>query len=324
MKKTILVTGGAGYIGSAMVDKLIKNNYEVVVLDNLSTGKKSLVHKNAIFYECDITKQLLLLRSIFYRYKFDAVIHFAGYKAVEESMNNPVKYSDNLIGLTNILNNMVKHKINKIIFSSSAAVYGEPDYNPIDEKHKTTPINYYGFLKLTCEQLINWYSLTTNIVGINLRYFNVVGDAGLNYLDPKPKNVLPIIFDFITGKRKDFNIFGNDYNTFDGTCVRDYIDINDLIDAHLLSLEVNNSHTINLGTSTGFSVLELIRAVEGVINKIIEFNYVNRRVGDPDELVASNSKALEILNWSPKVDIKKSIKSMYDVYTKERGIKNGK
>lgn len=309
----ILVTGGAGYIGSAVVKVLIaKGDSIVVVVDNLSKGKKELVEAQAKFYQGDLTNAEFL-NQVFSENKIDVVIHFASYKAAGESMSSPEKYSDNIVGLINLLNCMIKFNVLKIIFSSSAAVYGNPQYNPIDEKHPLAPINYYGFTKLECERIVEWYCALKNIVGVKLRYFNVAGDAGLNYVDPDAQNIFPIIKEVLNGEREELTIFGNDYDTPDGTCIRDYIDINDLADAHVLALQLKDSEIINLGTGKGASVLELIKTFEELSGKIIRYIVGQRREGDPAVLVASNEKAKRVLGWEPKVSIKEMVRSTLNV-----------
>ena len=314
MKKTILVTGGAGYIGSAAVASLILEGYNVIVADNLSKGLLRLVDKKAKFYEVDLIDKKGLQR-IFKENKIDAVMHFAAYKSVEESMQNPVKYSDNIMGTINLLNCMTEYKVNKIIYSSSAAVYGLPKYNPIDEQHPTTPINFYGFTKLQCEQIIDGYSKVHGLKYISLRYFNVAGDAGLMYIDPYALNVLPILMEVVFQKRKQFTIFGVDYDTRDGTCIRDFIDINDLVKAHILALDINENGIINLGTSHGVSVKELIEKTIQVTGKKFHYESKGRRKGDPSTLVASNKKALKLLGWKPTKGINEMIKNTHKAYT---------
>jgi UDP-glucose 4-epimerase len=308
----ILVTGGAGYIGSIAVKKLIEKGYSVTVVDNLSKGKKELVDKKAKFIKLDLTDKNLI--SVFQKNKFDAIIHFSAYKAVEESMVDAVKYSDNISGMINLLNCMVKSKTQKIIFSSTAAVYGMPEKEIIDEKTPTNPINYYGYTKLAMEQIIEWYNKIHKIQYIALRYFNVAGDGGLNYTDPEAKNIFPIISEVISGKRKILTIFGTDYNTDDGTCVRDYIDVNDLVDAHILAINKNFNGILNLGTGKGYSVKELVKAFSEVLGKKIPTEYGKRREGDPAKLVASNKKAKKILGWNPKVKLKEMIKTTLKAY----------
>lgn len=307
--KTILVTGGAGYIGSVCVHKLISLGYKVIVIDNLSKGMKHLIHKDAEFYQLDLKDSLEKP----FRNQIHAVIHFAAYKAVGESMENAPKYSDNITGTINLLNHMVKHNVKKIIFSSTAAVYGIPEYTPLNEDHPTNPENFYGASKLECERILAWYSRIHNLQYVSLRYFNVVGDA-LNYLDPEPENILPIIMEVITKKRSQLTIFGDDYNTRDGTCLRDYIDVNDLIDAHIKALELNTNEIINLATSNGTTVLELIKLTEKALQTKLNFKRGDRRKGDPGVVIASNKKALDLLKWKPTTPLLESIKSTYKAY----------
>ena len=311
----ILVTGGAGYIGSVAVKELSKIGHNVIVIDNLSKGSTNLVDKKAKFYKVDLVDKEKL--SSVFQNKIDVVMHFAAYKAVEESMQNPEKYSHNIIGTINLLDLMAKHNVKKIIFSSTAAVYGHPNYTPVDEKHPTKPINYYGFTKLECEKIIDWYAKIYDISYVSLRYFNVAGDSGLNYVDPEAKNIIPIIMEVLSEKRDKLTIFGNDYNTKDGTCVRDYIDINDLVKAHILALDIDTNEIINLGTSTGVSVRELVQHTIDATNKSLKYEFGLRRAGDPPILVTSNEKAKKLLGWIPKNNIREMIKSTYEAYNKK-------
>lgn len=309
----ILVTGGAGYIGSVAVKELIKQNHSVVVIDNLSKGKKELVNENAKLCIGDLTDRKFV-EEVFSNNKFDAVIHFAGYKAVEESMFDAPKYSQNIIGTITLLDSMVKYKVPKIIFSSSAATYGMPETDVLTEESKTNPINYYGFTKLDDEKIMAWYDQIHNIKFIALRYFNVAGDGGLNYIDPDAKNILPIIMEYIFGKRDKLKVFGDDYQTPDGTCVRDYIHVLDLVDAHIKALSVKDSYIINLGSNNGFSVKQLIEATEKITGKKIIYEVAPRREGDPATLIASNKLAKKILNWESKRTIDEMISSTYKAY----------
>ena len=311
--KTILVTGGAGYIGSVAVKTLLGKGYEVIVVDNLSKGIRRLVDKKAKFYEVDLVDKHELDK-VFSENKVDAVMHFAAYKAVGEGERNAVKYSDNVTGTINLLNLMVQYHIKKLIYSSTAAVYGMAEESPVTENSLTVPINNYGVTKLACEMLIEGYSKAHGINYVSLRYFNVAGDGGLNYLDPAPENVLPILMEVLIGERDKFTIFGNDYDTRDGTCIRDYIDVNDLVDAHVLALDVKGNEVINLGTSTGVTVKELVDIVIEVTGMKFDYEYGARREGDCAELVASNEKARKILDWKPKRSIKDMIKSTYEAY----------
>lgn len=308
--KTILVTGGAGYIGSVAVKALLDKGYSVVVVDNLSKGKKELVDSRAKLFELDLVDDL---DSVFSE-GIDSVIHFASYKAVEESMTDAVKYSDNILGTVNLLNAMVKFNVKKIIFSSTASVYGMPSVDVLTEETPVNPINYYGFTKLECEKFISWYSKVYSIDFVNLRYFNVAGDGGLNYVDPDAKNIFPIIMDVLFGRRDKLVITGDDFDTRDGTGVRDYIDVNDLVEAHILALDADFKGVINLGTSSGVSVKELVKYTEEVVGQKIPVEIGPRRDGDPATVIASNKKAKEILGWEPKVEIKEMIRTTYEAY----------
>jgi len=309
----ILVTGGAGYIGSAAAHALIKAGHEVIVADNLSKGVRRLVPDRAVFYHIDLCDREAL-QTVFKKHRIETVMHFAAYKAVGESMKDAIKYSDNIRATLNLLDLMVLFKTGKIIYSSSAAVYGMPDVSTITEDSPTAPINYYGYTKLVAGELISWYSKVYGFSHISLRYFNVAGDAGLLYVDPEAENILPILMEVLTGKRKAFTINGDDYPTPDGTCVRDYIDVRDLVDAHVLALTAEYSGEINLGTSHGTSVKEFVAATKEVTGKKFKVVYGPRREGDPAILIASNKRAKEILGWEPKRDLKEMIGSAYSAY----------
>jgi len=304
----ILVTGGAGYIGSACTKELLDAGHSVVVVDNMSKGVRDLVDERSQFHQIDLIDPQL--DKVF---PVDAIIHIAAYKAVGESMDDPVKYNDNITGTLNLLTAMVKHGTKKIIYSSSAALYGMPEYSPLDENHPLKPINYYGYTKLCSEELIKWYSETKGIEFVSLRYFNVVGDYGLKYIDPDPQNVLPILMEAVSGKRDKFVVFGNDYETRDGTCVRDYVHIKDLVKAHVLALDAKNE-IINLGSAKGMSVTELVDSVKRVTGRDFPVEIGPRRDGDCAELVASNQKAKEILGWQPKQNMDDAIKSTFEAY----------
>ena len=314
----ILVTGGAGYIGSATVKDLVERDYEVVVVDNLSRGSIRLVNKKAKFYEVDLVDKEKL-NKVFKENKIDSVIHFAAYKTVEESMENAIKYSDNIIGTINLLNLMAEYNVKRIVYSSTALVYGIPKYTPIDENHSTNPVSYYGFTKLECEKIIEWYFKVYGINYLCLRYFNVAGDCGLKYIDTSPRNIFPIIMETLFGKRTKLTIFGSDYNTRDKTCIRDYIDINDLVRAHILALNINENGVINLGTSKGVSVKELVDHTIKITGKKFNYEFGARRKGDVDMLVAANKKAKDVLGWKPEKGIKEMIKSTYEVYYEKYG-----
>ncbi|MFW6025094.1 MAG: UDP-glucose 4-epimerase GalE [Candidatus Woesearchaeota archaeon] len=310
--KTVLVAGGCGYIGSVAVEKLIQKNYKVIVVDNLSNGYKKLLNKKATPYFIDLNNKKEL-NKVFKKHNIDSVMHFASYKSVGESMKSTEKYSENIKGSINLLDMMVKYNVNELIFSSSAAVYGNPKEDKVDEETTTNPINYYGFTKLKIEEIIKWYSKINKIDYITFRYFNVCGDM-LGYVEESPENIFPIIMDVIKGKRNKLVIFGDDYNTKDGTCIRDYIDVRDLVDAHILALEKGvKNETINLGSSSGYSVKELVDEFSKLSDNL-NYKFGNRRKGDPAKLISSNKKAKELLDWESKKSLKEMIKSTYDAY----------
>jgi UDP-glucose 4-epimerase len=309
--KTILVTGGAGYIGSVAVKQLLENDFEVVVIDNLSNGNKELLDQKAKLYEFDLAKDDF--NQVFEENKIDAVMHFAAYKMVDESMKHPNKYFDNIKGTVNLLNSMVKHDVKKIIFSSSAAVYGSSE-GVVDEDAETNPTSYYGYTKLESEKELEWFHKIHGINYLSLRYFNVAGDGGLNYVAKDAKNVFEIMMEVIIGKRNEFMVFGEDYDSRDGTCIRDYIHILDLVSAHILALKSDFNGIINLGTSNGVSVKELINATKEVTGKDFKVVFGKKRSGDIGVSIASNKRAQKALIWSPIYNVKDMIKSMYDSY----------
>ena len=302
----ILVIGGAGYIGSHVVKALLENDFAVTVYDNLSTGQKCNLFAAAEFIEGDILDAPHLEQVM--KIGFAAVVHLAAKKAVGESMENPQLYAlNNLIGAINILNAMVNNNVKNIVFSSTAAVYGTPQYVPVDEQHPLNPMSFYGFTKLKIEELMQWYSQLKDFHYISLRYFNAVGyaaDGSITGREKNPQNLLPIVMEVATGKREKLQVFGHDYATPDGTCIRDYIHVEDLADAHVAAIRQLlagiPSQTINLGTNHGTSVLEIIAATERVIGRPINYEFAPRRAGDPAIIVASNNKARRILNWQPR------------------------
>jgi UDP-glucose 4-epimerase len=311
--KNLLVTGGAGYIGSVCVKELIKIGYNVVVIDNLINGKEELLDSKCKFYKVDLCDKSNVLK-VFNENKIDCVIHFAAYKAVEESMLNPVKYTDNITGAINLLSVMQECNCPKIIFSSTAAVYEITDNKILDEKCNVKPENFYGYTKLIIEDLIKQFNQTYGLKYVILRYFNVGGDGGLNYIDPNAQNVLPILMEAIIGKREKFCIFGDDYDTKDGTCIRDYIHILDLIDAHIKAINCTYNEIINLGTSKGYSVKELVDITKKELNLDFKVEFSKRRLGDPSFVVASNTKSMELLGWYPEKTIGDIIKSTANAY----------
>ena len=322
-KHKVLVIGGAGYIGSHVVRALLKNDFAVTVYDNLSTGQECNLFADAQFIRGDILDFQMLRQTMSEGY--DAVVHLAAKKAVGESMDNPQKYAlNNLNGSVNIFNAMIETGIKNVVFSSSAAVFGMPQYMPVDEQHPVCPINFYGYTKLKIEELMDWYSRLKDFHYIALRYFNAVGyaaDGSIKGREKNPQNLLPIVMEVATGKRQKMQVFGNDYDTPDGTCVRDYIHVEDLASAHVAAirqlLQNGDSHVINLGTNKGTSVLEIIAAVERVTGRKIAYEFAPRRVGDPAILVATNQKAQKVLNWQPDyVNIDEIIQTTWNLEVK--------
>lgn len=318
----VLVCGGAGYIGSHCVYELIEKGEKVVVVDNLLTGFKSSVHKDAIFYEGDI-RDLDFLNHVFKEQEIDSVIHFAANSLVGESMTVPLKYfGNNVYGTEILLKAMVENNINKIVFSSTAAVYGEPESVPIKETDPTNPTNPYGETKLAMEKMMKWVDLAHGIKYVSLRYFNVAGahPTGLIGEMHNPEtHLIPLVLQVPLKVRDKIMIFGDDYKTNDGTCVRDYIHIMDLINAHLLALEYlragNDSDIFNLGNGMGFSVKEIIDASEEVTGQDIKKEMGERRAGDPATLVASSDKIKQVLGWEPKhADVKDIIQSAWNFH----------
>ena len=303
----ILVCGGAGYIGSHTVHQLINQNEKVVIVDNLQTGHRKAINPAAKFYEGDICNADIL-NKIFTENKIEAVIHFAANSLVGESMKVPLKYFyNNVYGTQVLVESMVKFGVDKIVFSSTAAVYGEPETIPILETDRTLPTNPYGETKLTMEKIMKWVSLANGINFVSLRYFNAAGavESGEIGEDHKPEtHLIPLILQVPLGKRDHITIFGEDYLTPDGTCLRDYIHVLDLADAHILALQylrdVGKSDIFNLGNGKGFSVKEIIAAAEKVVGSEIKKEIGTRRAGDPAQLIASSDKAKKILGWQPK------------------------
>lgn len=304
---TILVLGGAGYIGSHTVYELIDNGEDVVIIDNLQTGHKEAIHPKARFYKGDI-RDREFLDDIFKKEKIDAVIHFAACSLVGESMEKPLKYYDNnLCGTKILLDSMVANGIDKIVFSSTAATYGEPERVPILETDRTEPTNTYGETKLSMEKMFKWVGKAHGLRYVSLRYFNACGAhiSGQIGEDHKPEShLIPLILQVPNGKREYISIFGDDYDTKDGTCVRDYIHVTDLAQAHILAVKYlqagNESNIFNLGNGVGFTVKEVIDTARKVTSHPIPAKITPRRAGDPAQLIASSEKAKEILGWTPE------------------------
>ena len=319
----VLVIGGAGYIGSHVVKELMAKGHKVTVFDNLSSGLKQNLFKENGFIKGDILKVKDLEKA--FGKGFDAFVHLAAFKAAGESMVCPEKYSiNNITGTLNILNAAVKFKCLNMVFSSSAATFGEPQYVPIDENHPKNPENYYGFTKLKIEEFMAWYEKLKGLKFAALRYFNAAGydPEGVLYgLEKNPANLLPIVMEVACGKRDKMKIFGNDYPTRDGTCIRDYIHVTDLASAHVLALDYISSRkeslTLNLGTGNGITVTEMVDAARRITGKEIKAEYVERRPGDPAQLTAKSDLAKEKLGWEAKYsDVDTLIGSTYSAYKK--------
>ena len=304
---TVLVLGGAGYIGSHTVYALIEQGYDVVIVDNLETGHIEAVHEKARFYQGDIRNRAFI-DSVFEQEQIDAVIHFAANSLVGESMVDPLKYYDNnLCGTKVLLESMVAHKVGKIVFSSTAATYGEPESVPILETDRTEPTNTYGETKLSMEKMFKWTSMAHDLKYVSLRYFNACGahkSGTIGEAHSPETHLIPLILQVPNEQREFISVFGDDYETKDGTCVRDYIHVCDLAQAHILAVEYlmagNDSNIFNLGNGVGFTVNEVIETARKVTGHPIPSKVEARRAGDPAVLIASSEKAKEILKWNPK------------------------
>ncbi len=303
---SVLVLGGAGYIGSHTVYELIDKGEEVIIADNLQTGYMKAVHPKAKFYKGDI-RDKEFLDSLFQKEKPEAVIHFAANSLVGESMVDPLKYYDNnLYGTMVLLKSMVENKIGKIVFSSTAATYGEPENIPILETDKTEPSNTYGETKLAMEKLFKWVAQAHGIKYVSLRYFNACGahkSGNIGEAHNPETHLIPLILQVPNNKRPEIKIFGDDYDTPDGTCIRDYIHVTDLANAHILAIEYlkkgGENNIFNLGNGTGFSVKQVIDISRKVTNHPIPAVICPRRAGDPAKLIASSEKAKTVLKWQP-------------------------
>lgn len=304
----VLVTGGAGYIGSHTVAALHERGEEIVILDNLQQGHKEAVIAGKL-YVGDL-RDAAVLNQIFQENKIDAVIHFAANSLVGESMKVPGKYyHNNVYGTLCLLEKMNEYGVSRIVFSSTAATYGEPDRVPIDEYDRTVPTNAYGETKLAMEKMMNWFDVAHGVKSISLRYFNAAGahDSGKIGEDHRPEtHLVPIVLEAALGKRPHVSVFGTDYATADGTCIRDYIHVSDLADAHVLAVDRlrsgADSAVYNLGNGQGFSVKEVIDTARKVTGKEIPAVYEARRAGDPAVLVASSERARTELGWKPSRD----------------------
>lgn len=312
----VLVTGGAGYIGSHFVKYLVQNDHRVIVIDNLSRGHIEAVDKNALFENVDLLDYQYVLK-ILLKHKPEAVVHFAAFAYVGESVEKPdLYYHNNVIGSFNLIKACSDLNINKFVFSSTCSIYGNPEDIPISEDHISNPINPYANTKLIIEMMLKDFDTSYGMKSVALRYFNAAGadfsgEIGESHFPET--HLLPLVIDAALGKREKIMVYGNDYDTPDGTCVRDYIHVNDLAEAHLQALNFllknNESTMINLGTGSGYTVLEIIKRTEKISGEKIIYEITGRRAGDPDVLVADNKKAKKLLNWNPKYSIDQIIES---------------
>lgn len=306
----ILVLGGAGYIGSHTVYSLIEQGNEVIVFDNLETGHIEAVHPKAKFYKGDLRNRVHIDSVLDVEKNIDAVIHFAANSLVGESMINPLKYYDNnLCGTKVLLESLIAHSIKNIVFSSTAATYGEPKHTPILEDDPTNPTNCYGETKKAMERMFYWTQQAHGLKYVSLRYFNACGahiSGKIGEAHNPETHLIPIILQAANGTRDHISIFGTDYNTTDGTCIRDYIHVTDLAQAHILAVKYllngGESNIFNLGNGVGFSVREVIETAKKVTGKEIKVIEEERRAGDPAILIASSDKAKNILGWKPEYD----------------------
>lgn len=321
----ILITGGAGYIGSHTVLNLIeKTDYKIIIFDNLENGHietiNTLVEINPdkIIFEKGDLRNIEDIENVFNKYSIDGVIHFAAFALVEESVKNPSKYyRNNIYGTLNLLDTMIKHNVKRIVFSSTCATYGDiVEQTPIDEKHPQNPINPYGYSKLAVERIMDDYDKAYGLKSIRLRYFNVAGadeKGRIGEWHEPETHLIPNILK--SNDNKVFTIFGDDYDTRDGTCIRDYVNVLDLAEAHRLSYEYlikeNKTDVFNIGTGEGYSVKEVFEACERVLNKKIPVEIKGRRDGDPAVLYADIGKVKNVLNWKSEKSLEDNIKSAY-------------
>ena len=322
----VLLVGGAGYIGSHVALAFLDNGHQVGIFDNLSSGLRENLHSGSEFFEGDILDTARLAEVC--AKGWDAIIHLAAYKAAGESMISPEKYSvNNISGSLNLMIAAVEHGIDTFVLSSSAAVYGEPEYLPIDENHPTNPSNYYGFTKLEIERNLRWYDQLKGLNYASLRYFNAAGydkQGRVPGLELNPANLIPVVMEAAVGIRDELLVFGKDYDTPDGTGVRDYIHVTDLADAHVKATESvftsKESMLVNLGSETGLSVLEIVESARQITGRDIPMKIVDRRAGDPAKLVASSSRALQLLNWKTQFSsAAEIISTTWQVYKQKNG-----
>lgn len=317
----ILVIGGAGYIGSHVVREFLDRGYEVTVFDNLSTGREENLFDEAFFVKGDILDAGEL--SAVMTRGFDGCVHLAALKAAGQSMLHPEEYSmTNICGTVNVVNHASATGIRCLLFSSSAAIFGSPNYLPIDENHPKQPENYYGFTKLEIERILEWYDRLKGLRYASVRYFNAAGydvRGRIRGLERNPENLLPIVMEVAIGVRPKLSIFGNDYPTRDGTCIRDYVHVSDLASAHVSAFEYvlsnDRSLAVNLGSETGVSVLEMVERARHITGMAVPSVMAERRPGDPANLVASSAMARELLGWVPRYsDVDTLISSTWNVY----------
>lgn len=323
----VLIIGGAGYIGSHVTREFLDAGHNCAVFDNLSTGLRENLFADASFIHGDILDYCALERAA-KGGKFDAAVHLAAFKAAGESMLEPEKYArNNIAGTVNVLNAVCGAGIKNIVFSSSAAVYGAPEYLPVDEKHPTEPENFYGFTKLEIERVLSWYSRLKGIRYASLRYFNAAGyDAKgrVKGLEQNPANLIPVIMEAAAGKRSGLEIFGGDWETPDGTCLRDYVHVTDLARGHVSALayieKEDKNLTVNLGNETGISVMQVLEQARKITGKPIPARITGRRAGDPERLYSSSSLALELLGWKAEnSSLETLLKTSWDAYQKKEG-----
>ena len=301
--KKVLVTGGAGYIGSACAEYLLDRGYAVVVVDSLVTGHRDAVDPRAQFVECDLSEREKVL-DIVSGGGFDSIMHFAAFSLVGESMKDPGKYFRNNLGAgINLLDGAVAGKVRSFVFSSTCATYGEPEVVPITEREKQSPINPYGESKLMFEKALEWYRRIFGIRYAALRYFNAAGATGKYGEDHRPEtHLIPLVLQVALGKRASVKVFGSDYPTADGTCIRDYIHITDLAQAHMLAMDAPESGHYNLGTGNGMSVMEIVQTAREVTGHPIPVENEARRPGDPPRLIGDSSRARKVLGWRPEFE----------------------
>ena len=319
----ILVIGGAGYIGSHVARAFLDRGYAVTVFDNFQTGLRENLFHDAAFVYGDIMRPEQLREAM--REGFDGCVHLAALKAAGQSMLKPELYAEsNISGTINILNQATAAGISRLIFSSSAAVYGSPQYLPIDENHPKEPENFYGFTKLEIERILDWYDRLKGMRYAAIRYFNAAGydvRGRIKGLELNPENLLPIVMEAAAGIRPKLSIFGDDDPTRDGSCIRDYVHVSDLAEAHVTAFEYLLQHdrslTVNLGSQTGVSVFEMVDRARAITGREVPADISGRRAGDPSELVASSAKARELLGWVPKYsDVDTLISSTWKMYEK--------